>query len=151
MTKITVGKSRWDTKLDDDSWKIILSNNGDEVSKVKYSFGYFNTTANLTDFKDSNPKDYMDFLISRRIPSKVHFITRTESCWGEQILVRTFMFRGEPDITVLTAVRTLVKNIRSRTSETWYNHEANKFARTLTFVGLMELQFSNYVLCGKVC
>ena len=41
--------SRFDTKLDDVSWKIIFSNNGDEVSKMKKSFGYFNTSANLTD------------------------------------------------------------------------------------------------------
>ena len=37
--------SRLDTKLDDVSWKIIFSNNGDEVSKMKKSFGYFNTSA----------------------------------------------------------------------------------------------------------
>jgi len=62
--------SQLDTKLDDGSWKIIFSNNGDEVSKMKSSFDYFNTSANLMDdSKISILRIIKIFWISRKIPS----------------------------------------------------------------------------------
>ena len=43
VLKVSAKLSGLSVGHDDSSWKIIFSNNEDEVSKMKYSFSYFNT------------------------------------------------------------------------------------------------------------
>ena len=43
VLKVSAKLSGLSVGHDDDSWKIIFSNNEDEVSKMKNGFGYFNT------------------------------------------------------------------------------------------------------------